>query len=225
MNNTVVEKKLIIYGPGCLAEILLADDAKHHTLAPVCFTADREFMRSDVFHGLPVIPFEDIVGVCPPSEYDMLVVCDRQNLRRRMEMYHKAKDCGYRLINYISPEAHLEPGITIGDNNLIFSGARLGHDGCLGSHNVIRQDTYIGHEFSIGDGNMISVHCTIGSMCHIGNCSYFGMSVTSRDHNSFGSECLVGMGSVVTKPVEEYATAYGVPAKTVSYHKETGVIF
>lgn len=220
-----IEKKLIIYGPGCLAEILLADDVKYHQLQPVCFTADREYMKGDTFMNVPVIPFDTIVTEYPPEEYDMLVVCDRQDLRKRMEMYHKAKTAGYQLRNYISPEAHLEPGIILGDNNLIFSGARLGHDGHLGSHNVIRQDTYIGHEFNIGDGNMISVHCTFGSMCQIKNCSYFGMSVTSRDHNSFGCECLVGMGSVVTKPVEDYATVYGVPAKTVSYHKETGVIF
>lgn len=219
------EKKLIIYGIGSMTKTLLADDDEQKTLQPAVFSVDNTYMTCDTYMGRPVIPFEEITKQCPPDEYVMLVVCGRQSLRGRTLMLDRAKKAGYELINYISPKATVEPGVVIGENNLIFSGARLGHDGHLGSNNVIRQDAYVGHDFRIGNGNFISVHCTLGSSCTIRDLSYFGLNVTCRDHLTFGDECLIGMGSVVTKPVDDYATAYGVPARIVSYHKDTGVVF
>lgn len=94
----------------------------------------------------------------------------------------------------------------------------------MGSDNIIRQNLYLGHNFMMGDHNILSVGCNIGGFCNIGSLCFFGLSVTIADRKNIGDECLLGMGSVVTKSIPAFATAYGCPAKVMSYHEETGVI-
>lgn len=217
-------KKVIIYGAGPYGKIFLSEVNRYGIIDIAGFTVDMAFLKEEKIEGLPVVPFEEVDKIYPPKQYDMIVVCGYTRMRNRKEMYDKAKGKGYTLINYISPGAYLENEIQMGDNNIIFSGSEIGYDGEMGVGNIVRQNVYLGHEFIMGSHNIISVGCVIGGYSRISDLSFFGFSVTSSGFKNFGKECLVGMRSVVTRDVEDYATVYGSPAKVASYHEDTGVV-
>lgn len=217
-------KKIIIYGAGPYGKIFFSDVQRYGAIDVVGFTVDKIYLKEKNIEGLSVIPFEDVEKMYPPDQYDMIVVCGYSKMRNRKKMYDKAKAKGYKLRNYISPGAYLENKIEMGDNNIILSGSDVGYDGKMGSNNIINQNVYLAHEFVMGSHNILSYGCIIGGYSRIKDLSFFGFAATASGYKSFGKECLVGMRSVVTRDVEDYATVYGAPAKVVSYHRETGVV-
>lgn len=222
MNDT---KKLVIYGAGELARMFLAELLRSKLYEVAAFTVDEKYIDTDKVMGLPLLPFETVETRYAPDEYAMVALCGYKSMRARRAMYLRAKEKGYPLINYVSPDAVVDFGVEFkGDNNIVMANAVIGFDSVFGSNNIIRQNVYLGHEATVGDDNIISSACCIGGKSTIGSLNYLGLSVTCRDHAVIGNECLIGMGSVVTKPIDDYATAYGVPAKIVSYHKDTGVV-
>lgn len=215
---------VIIYGAGPYGRIFLSEVRKHRILDIEAFTVDRDYLVAEVLDGLPVVAFEDVEKIYPPSKYDMIVVCGYTRMRNRIEMYEKAKKKRYSLINYISPESNIEGNLKMGDNNIIFGGVHIGFDGELGSGNIIRQNCYLGHNFFIGNHNIISVGAILGGYIIVGNLNFFGFRVTSSGFRKIGSENLIGMGSVLTKNIDSYCKVYGNPAHIHGYHEETGVI-
>lgn len=219
-------KKIIIYGAGPYAEIFFYDVINYGLdfLNPIAFTVDEKYMLSDNFCGLPVYAFEKIELLYPPQLYDMIVICGYTRMRNRKEMFDKAKYKGYKLINYISSQARIEKEFEMGENNVVLAGAEIGHDGKMGDNNYINQNCYLAHNFILGSHNIFSAGCIIGGFSEIGNLNFFGYSVTSSGFRKVGDECLIGMGSVLTRDVDSFVKVYGNPAHVISRHFETGVI-
>lgn len=217
-------KKVVIYGAGAYGKLFFCEADRYGAIDIVAFTVDEEYLISEKEFGIPVVPFEMVESIYPPEEYDMIVLCGYTIMRNRPIMYNKAKAKGYQLINYISPKAMLETDIKMGDNNIIMANAIVGYDCVLGNDNVIRQGVYLGHESKVHNHSIISTGCLLGGRSTVEDMVFFGIGVTARGYITYGKESLIGVGSNVTKNVEPYATCCGNPAKTISYHEDTGVI-
>ena len=104
----------------------------------------------------------------------------------------------------------------------------------MGVGNWIMHGAQINPNVKIGDHNYISMNCVIGSGSTMGN--YCNMSMTSivlgntriesgayiganasvmGQENKIGEWSIIGMGSVVLKPVKEYDIVAGVPSKVI----------
>lgn len=217
-------KKVIIYGAGAYGKLFFCEAEHYGAIDIAGFTVDESYMRSEREFGMPVVPFESVESIYPPDQFDMIVLCGYTVMRNRRAMYNRAKEKGYKLINYISPKAMLETDIQMGDNNIIMANAIVGYDCVLGNDNVIRQNVYLGHESTIGNHSIISTSCTLGGRSTIEDLVFFGIGVTARGYVTYGKESLIGVGSNVIKNVEPYATVCGNPAKVLGYHEDTGVI-
>src|SRR3974377_1441639 len=141
----MMRRKLIIYGNGLYARIILQYIAREGILELVAFTADSQFIKEDTFCGLPVVPFETVDRVYPPAEFAMLVVIGFSRMRNREIMFQKAKRKGYGLENHISSKAMHYGDLKMGENNIIGDGVCLGPFVRIGDNNYISSNTYIGH--------------------------------------------------------------------------------
>ena len=110
-----------------------------------------------------------------------------------------------------------------------FGGVRIGDDVFIASHvNIARgtlddttiadgvkiaPSTHIGHNNNIGENAIIICSNLFGSVT-TGKDAYIVAS-TVQNQSRVGVHSVVGMGSIVTKPVEDNVIAFGVPAKTV----------
>ncbi len=208
---------LIIYGTGKLGQMmyyLLLEDSRYNV---VCFSADLEYCSKDTLLSLPLVPFNEIERMYPPSRYKMLTVLGGLGgAEARVEMFTRAKDKGYEHINYIHPSVIMEGCIETGENNIVFPYSILGFSGKMGNNNILREKVYIGHDFEMGSHNFIGVGCNIGGESKIGNCSYIAMGTTVTNNIVIQEQTFIGIGSLVLKDTEKNSKYYGQPAKKVS---------
>jgi len=218
-------KKVIVYGNTILSKMLFYDAKGSGNFEIVCFTVDKEYLKSSEFLGLPQIDFEEVQKLYPPDEYDMIAVLGGYRcMRARERFYLKAKAKGYTLRNYISSKVDFSPGITMGENNIIFGTSHIGIGGTMGNNNFIRQNVYLGHDFRLGNNNTIAAGCTIGGTCWMGNFCYIGLGATIRNNITVEDETLIGAGSVVIRNTEPYSKNVGNPSRVIGYHKEEGIM-
>lgn len=106
-------------------------------------------------------------------------------------------------------------GVDIGDDVFIGSHVNIARgtidDTIIGSGVKIAPSTHIGHNNVIGNDTAIICSLLYGST-RTGGKSYITAS-TVGNQMVIGSNSVIGMGSVVTKPVGDNAVAYGIPAR------------
>src|SRR5581483_6556009 len=117
-------RRLVIFGCGNFA------DAAHYyylhdsAYDVVAFTVDAAFLKEDSFHGLPVVPFEDVAVKYPAAEHDLFVAVGLREInRRRAAKVVEAADRGYRIASYVSSRAIVPVGFQAGPNTWIMEAA------------------------------------------------------------------------------------------------------
>ncbi len=139
--------------------------------------------------------------------------------------------------NYIAPSAVIgAPGEMYGSHHpAAWEGELVGSGIHIGDRNVIREqvsiqapdegETRIGddcymmtkshlpHDGVLEDGVVVACAVLIGGHGRIGAGSNLGLGAVLHQRLVVGPGAMVGMGSVVTKPVPPFAMAYGSPAR------------
>lgn len=195
--------KVIIFGNSLYAEhifFFLTHDSPH---SPIAFTADSGYIGRVELFGLPVVPFETVETIFPPSEYGMIVSLGFQRVNRlREEKYLQAKAMGYDLINYISSKAITWPGLAVGDNCIIGEATispyvKIGNDVTIGSGAVIGHHSVIKDHCFISPGAVLPGGVTVEEYCLI------GANATIKEGVTIARECIIGAGVTITKNTRE----------------------
>ncbi|MDD5716258.1 MAG: DapH/DapD/GlmU-related protein [Sulfuricurvum sp.] len=101
--------------------------------------------------------------------------------------------------------------VEIGANCVIVKGTLTNTS--IGNDTVIGNLSNIGHGVKIGKKVWMSVGGLIGGNCIIEDYVTIGLSVSLKDNLFIAEESTIGMGSVVTKSLNEKLTVFGNPAK------------
>ena len=207
-------KKLVIYGIGETADIAYEYFTFDSEYEVVAFTADKAYISEDEHLGLPVIPFENIENVFPPSAVEMFAASTYNKLNRvRTKLYTSAKGKGYTCANYISSKAFVWRNVTIGDNAFILENNVLQHFVSVGNNVVLWSGNHIGHRTIIKDNVYVSSHCVVSGFCEIGEYSFLGVNSTFNDNIKIAKDNIIGSGAVVIKDTEPGVVMVGSPAK------------
>ena len=110
-------------------------------------------------------------------------------------------------------------GVVIEDNVDIHQHVNIDRatfeDTVIGEGTKINRYAHIGHNSNIGKHCQIGGKCFLAGSCRVGDFSELAFCSCVRDGIKLGVNTMVGMGSVVTKNVEDNCVVYGVPAKKV----------
>ena len=193
-----------------LAHYYLENDSSHEVVA---FSLHEKFIEEKEFNGLPVVPFEDVEKLYPPTEFKFFAPMTGKKMNQlREKIYLEVKDKGYDLISYVSSKASIfntvigencfilenntiQPYVNIGNNVILWSGNHIGHHGKIKDHVFFTSQV------------VMSGHCIVHSHC------WLGVNSTLRDFCELAKGTFVAMGACVTaKTTEEYGIYVGNPA-------------
>ncbi len=194
MNN------ILIFGAGEIAEvahIYLSHDSQFNTVA---FTIDKEYKRSDVFRGLPLIEFESLTRLYPPDKFKLFIPISFRDMNiHRAKKFYEAKNMGYDMISYISSKAEIMPETTIGENCFILENNVIQPKVNIGDNCIIWSGNHIGHHSSIGNHCFIASHSVISGHVSVGEYSFIGVNSTIRDNISIAKKNVIGAGALILR--------------------------
>lgn len=207
-----MKKKLILFGDSAFAEIAYEYFTYDSDYEVCAFTVSKHYLKKDKLYDLPVVPFEDVEALYPPSEYDMHIALVYNSLNRiRRQFYFEAKAKGYKLANYVSSRAFVWRNVNLGDNVFIFEDNTIQPFVKIGSNNVFWSGNHIGHHSIIGDHNFISSHVVVSGFCNIGDNNFFGVNSTMGNNLNVGTDCLIGSFVHIVKHVPDGSLMRGTP--------------
>ncbi|MCC2645353.1 MAG: sugar O-acyltransferase [Burkholderiales bacterium] len=202
-------KEIIIYGLGSIAELAKFYFDNDSDYKVVAFTVEKSYYDKAEFQGLPVVVFEELESIYPPSMCQLFIAISYTNMNKlRESKYLEGKQRGYKFANYISSKATVWTD-KIGDNNFILEDNTLQPFTIIGNNNMIWSGNHIGHHGSIGNNNFISSHVVISGMVHIKNNCFLGVNSTLRNNITIADRTIIGAGAVILKSIGEnevYAT-------------------
>lgn len=206
--------KVIIFGvldTAELAHFYLLRDSEHKVVA---FCLTKEYIKENIFKGLPVVPFDEVQKLYPPEEHKFFApMTGRKMNRLRESVYYQIKEKRYGLISYVSSKATVFPGVEIGDNCFILEDNTIQPFASIGNNVVLWSGNQIAHHSLIKDHVFFTSHVVLSGHCVVEPYCFFGLNSTIRDYTHVAEGSLIGMGAVVTKDTEPWGVYTGVPAK------------
>ena len=185
------------------------------------FTVDPLYINNPTFVGLPVVPFDTVETVFPPTEYSMLIAVSYQQMNAlRKEKYYQAKAKEYELITYISSKTTIWPDLTVGDNCLVVENSSLNPFVKIGNNVTIGANVLIGHHAVINDHCFISPGSVILGSVEVGSSCVIGAGSTIREKVNIASKCMVGAGVTITADTKEGGVYVGRTPQLLSMSSE-----
>ena len=205
--------KVIIFGvldTAELAHFYLTHDSEHEVVA---FTVNQEYLKEVLFKGLPVVAFEDLEKIFPPTEFQFFAPMTGKNMNRNREkIYMAAKSKGYKCVSYISSKATTFNN-EIGENCFILEDNTIQPFTKIGNNCVFWSGNHIGHHGEIKDHVFFTSHVVLSGHCVIEPYCFFGVNATIRDYMHIAEGTLVAMAAAITKPTEAWGVYVGNPAE------------
>jgi sugar O-acyltransferase (sialic acid O-acetyltransferase NeuD family) len=202
---------VVVFGSGEFASLVwytLTHDSPYNVIG---FTVDEAYLAERTHHSLPVVAFEKLQSVFPPSDVQLFLPIGNNHLRH--QRYRDAKGMGYRLPTYVSSRAITWPDLQVGECSMIFEASVVQPFARIGIGVIVRGGCYISHHVTVGDFSFLAGHTVTGGRSRIGAGCFIGLGAVIRDHVTVADNCLIGAGAVVcanTAPDGQYV---GVPAK------------
>lgn len=195
--------KVVIFGTGQIAEIAhfyFKNDSQHEIVA---FTVNKDFLKTDKFLNLPVVPYEEIENQYPPDKFKFFLAISYQNVNKlRAEKFQDVKKKGYECVSYISSKATYY-NTPVGENCFIFENNVVQPFTKIGNNCIIWSGNHIGHHTVIQDHCFLASHIVVSGNVVIGENTFIGVNATIRDNVKIGKENVIGASSVLLNNTNE----------------------
>jgi sugar O-acyltransferase (sialic acid O-acetyltransferase NeuD family) len=190
---------IVIFGAGQIAEVAKVYMDAHSDDRIVGFTVDAQYAKVDRFHGLPVVPWENLEEFFPPDQVWLLGPLSYRRLNEfRRARYLEGKRRNYRFASFIHPNSHVYTK-EIGENCFILEANVIQPFAKIGNNVMIWSNNHIGHHSIIGDHCFLVGQVAIAGDTRIGEGCFLGGKVGISGGLTIGDDCFLSIGVVVTK--------------------------
>ena len=212
--------KVVIFGIGdaaSLAHNYFSHDTDHDVVA---FTVDAKYANSPRFLNLPIVEFEKVSKLYPPSGYEMFIAVGYSHMNQlRAAKFFQAKDMGYELATYVSSRCTFLSEIAVGQNCFILENTIIQPFVHIGNNVTVWSGSHIGHHSVIEDHCFFAPRTAIAGRVHIGQYSFIGINATVRNGVTIGSSSLLGAGSIIMDNTA--SNSVYIPNRTMSSGKRS----
>ena len=214
-------KKLVMYGNTEFAKMLtyyIKSDTKREI---AFYTVDSQYMTTEEFNGMKIIPFEELVSMDGANEkYEILICVGYKHMNNiRKSIYEKCKKSGFEIATYIHSSTRVPYGTVIGEGNIILEDVTIQPFCKIGDGNLIWYKAALAHNAVIGNFNTFGGTSSLSGFVTIGNNCYIGNNATIRDHIKVDDYTLIGASTYVDEDTKKYSVH--VPARGVVLAKNS----
>jgi len=212
-----MSNKLLVFGNQDVALLnyfYLTHDSPFEVVA---FTVDQAYLKEERLCGLPVVPFEQVEAIYPPTTYKMSLFLGFRDLNHfRAKKYSQAKAKGYELLSYVSSKAITWPDLVIGENSMISETVVVQPHVKIGNNVMISPATVVGHHSVIQDHCFIATSTVILGNVTVEPFCVLGANCTIKDRITIRRECIVGAGSYISEDTKEKGVYITKPAELIA---------
>ena len=196
-------KKLVIFGLGQIAELAHFYFQNDSEFEVVAFCADKEFIDKKTLFNLPVISFDKVLLMYPPSNYYFFVALSYSKLNNlRKDKYLSLKNKGYKLASYISSKATILNDNNFGDNCFVLEDNTIQPFVKVGNNVFLWSGNHIGHHSIIDDHVFIASHVVISGSVRIEESCFVGVNATIINSIVIGKNSIIGASALILKDIE-----------------------
>jgi len=193
-------KKVVIFGVSDFASqvsFYLQQDSDYEVVA---YTVNAEYNTSKTFLNLPVVDFEEVQQIYPPTEYAMFIAIGYHKLNStRTTKFNEAKAKGYELISYICSRNSYWNDLKVGENCFIMEGNIFMQNVKIADNVIIAIGNKIGHDSVIEENCFLTSNIMTGGFCTIKKNTFIGLSVVIRDKTTIEDHNILGAGAIILK--------------------------
>jgi sugar O-acyltransferase (sialic acid O-acetyltransferase NeuD family) len=209
---------LILVGDRAFAEVAHEYFTHDSDYEVVAFSVEREFMRSDSFRGLPMVPFESLEEHYDPAEHHVYVAITYLGLNRvRTRLADEAQRKGFALASYISSHAFVWHNAEIGEHCFIFEHNRIQPFATIGRNVVLWSGNHIGHHARVGDNCFITSGVGVSGGAIVGNNGFMAGHSGVANDIEIGDDCWIGPMVPVLQSLEP--DSFVTPARTTRHER------
>lgn len=196
-----MKKQFYIYGTGGHALSALDLLISSSFSGDIAFIEDHK--KIDSYYGYPVYNY------FPQNNCCLYIAIGDNTIRKDLFNNHQDKE----FVNIISPGAYTSRITELGKNIFIGNQTHIGPGITIGDNCIINTGAIIEHETRIGKHSHISVHATVAGNVTIGNEVLICAGATIKNNISICDKVIIGAGSVVVKDINDSGIYTGIPAK------------
>jgi len=193
-------KKVVIFGVSDFASqvsFYLQQDSDYEVVA---YAVNAEYNTSKTFLNLPVVDFEEVQQIYPPTEYAMFIAIGYHKLNStRTTKFNEAKAKGYELISYICSRNSYWNDLKVGENCFIMEGNIFMQNVKIADNVIIAIGNKIGHDSVIEENCFLTSNIMTGGFCTIKKNTFIGLSVVIRDKTTIEDHNILGAGAIILK--------------------------
>jgi UDP-perosamine 4-acetyltransferase len=210
-----MNQKFIVLGAGGHAKVLI--DTLQASGTTVHAILDNDSAR----HGtklldVPVLGSDDLLSQFAPSDVALVNGVGSVDLpERRIALYLKLKQAGYRFASVLHPSAVVSRHARLGEGVQVLAGAVIQADASIGANSLINTGARVDHDCVIDEHVHIAPGAVLSGGVAVGTRSHIGVGATVIQRVCIGKCCLIAAGAVVVSDVADDCRMAGVPAKVL----------
>lgn len=209
-------KPLVLIGAGEFAQIACEYFQHDGEREVIAFAVEREYRSHATLADRPVVAYEELEALYPPSEVDAFVAVPASQLNRlRSRFYQELKGRGYQFATYISSRAFVWRNAELGENSFIFENNVIQPFVRIGNNCILWSGNHVGHRTVVRDNVFVASHAVISGYCEIGENSFVGVNATFNDGVKIAADCVIGSGALVVRDTEPGRVYVGSPARAL----------
>ena len=139
-----------------------------------------------------------------------------ESTQPRADLYRKAADAGFRMVQAVHPSAVISPSAETGAGLSVMATAVINAAVVLGDNVIVNTGGIVEHDCVIGDHVHVATGARLAATVCVGDGAHIGAGATVRQSITIGPGAVVGAGAVVVSDVPSDARVAGVPARPMA---------